>query len=168
MTDRYKSKELELILSQKLGGNKARITFLSYLIVSILKIRSVNFKRLAIGYDNGVLLSSKLRRVQRFFRFYSFSESLYCQLIKTMLPIEGKYELSLDRTNWKLGKVNINILFLSVVYKGVGLPIFWCSLGNKRGNSSQEERKDLLNRFMINFGDENGSRFNCTSFINDN
>ncbi|MDW7690487.1 IS4 family transposase [Flammeovirgaceae bacterium SG7u.111] len=154
MTSLYKSKELQLILQQELGGNKARITLLSYLIISVLKVRSVNFKRLATGYDNGVLLSSKLRRVQRFFSQFTFAEALYCKLIMKTLPIEGKYELSLDRTNWKLGQLNINILFLSVIYKGVGLPVFWCTLGNKRGNSSQKERKDLLNRFMLNFGDD--------------
>jgi len=154
MIDPHKSKELQLILTQELGGNKARITLLGYLVVSVLKVRDVNFKRLASGYDNGALLSSKLRRVQRFFRQFKFEEALYCRLIINMLPIKGKYPLSMDRTNWKLGRANINILFLSVVYKGVGLPIFWCTLGDKRGNSSQEERKDLLNRFMANFGED--------------
>lgn len=147
-----KSKELQSILKQELGGNQARITLLSYVIMSLLKVRSVNFKHLATGYHNGAQLYSKLRRIQRFFRQFEFSQTLYSQLLIKMLPVKGSYQLSLDRTNWKLGKLNINLLFLSVIYQGVGLPIFWCVLGNKRGNSSQEERIKLLNQFISHFG----------------
>lgn len=144
--------ELQSILQCNLGGNKARTTLLSYLLTSILKVRSVNFKRLATGYHNGARLYSKLRRIQRFFREFEFAEAAYCRLLIDMLPVKGKYQLSLDRTNWKFGKININLLFLSVIYQGVGLPIFWCVLGDKRGNSSQEERIGLLNRFIHYFG----------------
>lgn len=48
-----KINELQAILKKELQGNKARIHCLSYLIVSMLKMRSVNFKQLAIGYHNG-------------------------------------------------------------------------------------------------------------------
>lgn len=149
-----KSSELRSILKQELGGNLARITLLSFLITSMLKVRSVNFKRLATGYHNGAKLSSKLRRIQRFFREFEFPEAAYCRLLSKMMPVKGPYQLSLDRTNWKLGSLNINLLFLSVIYKGVSLPILWCVLGDKRGNSSQEERISLLNRFIEYFGSE--------------
>lgn len=152
MKSHDKSSKLASILKQEVAGNKARLNMLSYLISSLLKVRSVNFNRLATGYHNGAQLSSKIRRIQRFFSEFEFQESVYCQLIIKMLPISGKYCLSLDRTNWKLGKRNINILFLSVLYEGVGLPVFWCVLGDKRGNSSQTERIELLERFMAHFG----------------
>ncbi len=154
MKSPYKSNELTLVLQQELGGNKARVTLLSYLVISVLKVRCVNFKRLATGYHNGAKLGSKLRRIQRFFRQFEFTEVLYCQLVAKMLPVKDRYALSMDRTNWKLGSLNINLLFLSVIYKGVGLPIFWCVLGDKRGNSSQAERIELLNRFMHYFGED--------------
>lgn len=32
------------------------------------------------------------------------------------------------------------------------MPVLWCSLGNKRGNSSQQERIDLLTKFMAFIG----------------
>ena len=149
-----KSNELRSLLKQELGGNLARITLLSFLITSMLKVRSVNFKRLATGYHNGAKLSSKLRRIQRFFRHFEFPETAYCCLMVKMLPVKGRYQLSLDRTNWKLGTLNINLLFLSVIYKGVSLPVLWCVLGDKRGNSSQAERIDLLYRFIEYFGSE--------------
>lgn len=149
-----KSNELRSILKQELGGNLARMTLMSFLITSMLKVRSVNFARLAAGYHNGANHSSKLRRIQRFFCQFEFTEPLYCRLLAKMLPVQGRYQLSLDRTNWKLGRLNINLLFLSVIYQGVSLPIFWCVLGDKRGNSSQQERIRLLEQFIKYFGQD--------------
>jgi hypothetical protein len=71
-----KSKELQVILKQELGENQARLTLLSYLIISLLKIRRVNFKCWATIH-NGAQLYSKLRRVQMFFRQFTFSESFF-------------------------------------------------------------------------------------------
>lgn len=146
--------QLSSILSQELGGNKARLTLLSHLVLSMLKVRDVNFRQLATGYYNGARLSSRVRRIQRFFRQFRFERRSYGRLLMRMMPVQGSYPLSLDRTNWKLGGRNINLLFLSVIYQGVGIPIFWCVLGDKRGNSSQEERILLLSRFMEVFGSD--------------
>ena len=65
-------------------------------------------------------------------------------------PDEAVY-LSMDRTNWKWGRANINILMLSVVYKGVAIPLLWKAL-NKQGNSNTQERIDLMNRYQELFG----------------
>ncbi len=48
----------------------------------------------------------------------------------------------MDRTNWKFGKANINILTIGVVYKGVAFPLTW-KLLDKQGNSNTEERKEV-------------------------
>ncbi len=40
---------------------------------------------------------------------------------------------------------------LSIVYKGIAIPIFW-DLLDKRGNSNATERKELLNKFIHCFG----------------
>ncbi len=40
---------------------------------------------------------------------------------------------------------------LSIVYKGIAIPIFW-ELLDKRGNSNTSERKKLLNKFINCFG----------------
>ena len=34
----------------------------------------------------------------------------------------------MDRTNWQWGKKNINILMLSITYKGIAIPLFWSLL----------------------------------------
>jgi hypothetical protein len=62
-----------------------------------------------------------------------------------------KVQLTLDRTNWKWGKRNINILMLAIVYRGIAIPILWTLL-NKRGNSDTKERIALIQRFIAIFG----------------
>jgi hypothetical protein len=58
----------------------------------------------------------------------------------------------MDRTNWKFGQTNINILVLGVIFLGVSIPLLWTFLGDKRGNSDQKERIDLMQRFIRLFG----------------
>ena len=56
----------------------------------------------------------------------------------------------MDRTNWKLGQLNINILVLALAYKGIAVPLFWTLLP-KHGNSNTEERMQRMNRFLETF-----------------
>jgi len=51
----------------------------------------------------------------------------------------------------KFGKTDINILMLSVCYKGVAIPIIWMLLP-KRGNSNYKERKELIDQYIKLFG----------------
>ncbi len=50
-----------------------------------------------------------------------------------------------------MGKRNINILMLAIVYRGIAIPILWTLL-NKRGNSDTKERIALIQRFIAIFG----------------
>ncbi|EXX08395.1 hypothetical protein J871_4128, partial [Acinetobacter baumannii 25750_8] len=72
------------------------------------------------------------------------------QLIFNMFSFD-QVQLTLDRTNWKWGKRNINILMLAIVYRGIAIPILWTLL-NKRGNSDTKERIALIQRFIAIFG----------------
>ena len=60
-----------------------------------------------------------------------------------MLPHQPPYRLAMDRTNWKFGEININILTLAIVYKGVAFPIL-ISMLDKRGNSNTLERIAII------------------------
>ena len=64
---------------------------------------------------------------------------------------DADYYLALDRTNWKWGGININLLVLAVVYRGAAIPVYWLPL-NKRGNSNSRERIALVQRFIGEFG----------------
>jgi len=56
--------------------------------------------------------------------------------------------MSIDRTNWKIGTKNINVLFIGLLLpNGTFIPILW-QLYNKRGNSSEGERCELIERFF--------------------
>lgn len=50
-----------------------------------------------------------------------------------------------------MGKKDINILLLSVAYKGISLPLFW-SVSNDAGSSSTSERKDVLKKLLERIG----------------
>jgi len=72
-------------------------------------------------------INSNYRRLQRF-----ISEELipYRILAKLIVAIKGldkqkSWKLSMDRTNWRLGKIDINILYLGVCYKNVAIPLFF-------------------------------------------
>jgi hypothetical protein len=148
--DKYS--DFQAILSKELPVNGARLKFMVLLIMSLLKVQSVSFERLAQGFDREVKLGSNLRRIQRFFAKFDLCGDLIARILFKMLPLAGPFRLTLDRTNWKYGKHNINILLLGIIYKGLSVPILWVFLGDKRGNSNQKERIALLQRFINLFG----------------
>jgi hypothetical protein len=73
------------------------------------------------------------------------------RLLFGLFAKDGKVYLSMDRTtwpNWRWGRRPINILMLSMVYKGTAIPIYWSMIpGN--GNSNTQARIDLVNRFIV-------------------
>ena len=152
--DKYS--DLQIILQNELPINAARIKFIVLILTALLKVQNVNYQRLTEGFDNEVELSSTLRRIQRFFATFDLCSDLVARLLYKLMPEEvftnGKLELTLDRTNWKFGSTNINILMLAVIYKGVALPLLFTFLGDKRGNSDQKERIALIERFIRLFG----------------
>jgi hypothetical protein len=67
------------------------------------------------------------------------------------LPDKKSLTLVMDRTNWKLGQANINVLMLGVSYKNVAFPLMF-KLLDKKGNSNTKERIELINDFIKWFG----------------
>jgi hypothetical protein len=89
---------------------------------------------------------TRAQRIKRFMR-YELPPELIARFVLSLLPA-GKIWLILDRTHWKLGKVDINVLLLSVSWKASSLPLMWTVL-NRSGNSHTSDRKALLQRFLI-------------------
>ncbi|WP_156906825.1 hypothetical protein [Desulforegula conservatrix] len=49
--------------------------------------------------------------------------------LSRLLPTtELKWVLAMDRTNWKIGKININILVIGVAHMGIAFPLIWATL----------------------------------------
>ena len=96
---------------------------------------------------------SNLRRIQRFIAKYVLNLDLVARMIFLLLPVKTGLVLSMDRTNWKFGDFDINVLMLGVTYKGIAFPLMF-SLLPKKGNSNWEERKAIIERFIRLFGYE--------------
>ena len=143
-------KLVEIFKDDKL--NLARIKFISLFIIALSKVQTVGFEKLAVAFDGKTKTSSSLRRIQRFISGYALDTNIIARLIFSLLPNDPPYRLAMDRTNWKFGSKNINILVLSVIYQGVSFPIMF-SMMNKFGNSSTKERIDLIKRYIKLFGD---------------
>jgi Transposase DDE domain. len=147
--------ELSESLNGYFGYDKRRIDCLVKLLLALVVAQTVNLKRLSVLMFGKAKVDSHYRRLQRFFSDFRFD---YCALARLLFHIfklaQGKHYLILDRTNWQLGKKNINLLFLCVAYKKIAIPIFWLAL-NKRGNSSTRERIALIQRFIRVFGKDN-------------
>ena len=146
--------ELVEILNGYFGWNKARMSCFVGMIVSLIKVRTVNMAELACGFSSAAQQDSRYKRIKRFFQGFQIDLTASAAWVISYMGLSGQaLQLSIDRTNWLWGKSNINILMLSVVYKGVAIPLLW-KLLPKRGNSDTAERIELIQRFINLFGKE--------------
>lgn len=139
-------------IADHLKINKSRANLIALFIITAIQRTTVNLAKLATAFPRKTKPASNYRRLQRFFSFFKFSKETVARLIAGLVPLVT-FGLSMDRTNWKWGKVDINILVLGIVYKGICFPIFWMLLP-KRGNSNTEERIKIINWFLKTFGKE--------------
>lgn len=138
--------ELMQSLRKPMGLNKASLNCLCELIVSLVLFRTVNLPQLAAGMPGTSLLESKQRRLQRFLaKWPSKMDWLGPWLLNWFYSSDERISLTIDRTNWKIGKVHVNFLVVGVVYRRMAIPILFTLLG-KAGNSNCKERQDLLLR----------------------
>jgi hypothetical protein len=152
---------LKTLFGKHLNWHGSRITFLSLFIISMLQERTVNLTQISNGFATKGKKSGKVRRTEDFFRKFEINYDDIARLLSSFIDNISKWTLTMDRTNWKIGKVNINILYLAVAYKSIAIPLFWSllqikddtgELYTKRGNSSTEERIEIINRFIKVFG----------------
>jgi len=149
----YKSSELISILTQNFSGkmNLARIKFLGLFMCALCKVQTVCFEKLAPAFESEAKTVSSLRRIQRFMAGYVLENDLIARVIFKILPHQPPYRLAMDRTNWKFGEQNINVLTLAVIYQGVAFPIL-ISMLDKRGNSNTNERIRMIDGYINLFG----------------
>ncbi len=131
--------------------NKARVKLISLFIIALNQVRTVNFEKLAIAFDHNAKKDSSLRRIQRFIAGFDLQYDLIARLVFNLLPAKPPYRLSMDRTNWKFGSKNINILVLAITYKGIAFPLLF-KVEPKAGNSSTQQRINIINNYIKLFG----------------
>ena len=115
------------IMQENLGPvmNLTRIKLLAFVLHALCVVQTVSLHKIASAMPTGVERDSNLRRLQRFLAGYALNIDLVAKVIFTLLPVKTGLVLSLDRTNWKFGEVNINILMLGVTYKGVAFTMLF-------------------------------------------
>jgi hypothetical protein len=150
-----KSTQLISILSENLEGkmNLARIKFFGLFICALCKLQTVCFEKLATAFETDARAGSSLRRIQRFMAYYALDTDLIARMIFSLLPHKPPFTLAMDRTNWKFGETNINVLTLAITYQGIAFPLLMLML-DKRGNSDTPERIKIIDRYIKLFGYE--------------
>lgn len=137
------------LLPWNLSRTKCFVSMVLGLIIS----GSVQQHKMALGFTEDCKSESICARIRDFFRSFSFNFEEYSQAIISMTSLTGPFSLALDRTNWKFGALDINLLVLAVVITDkFALPILWKALP-KAGNSNSAERVDLLRTFIKIFGE---------------
>ena len=79
------------------------------------------------------------------------SQSEMARLTVRLLKLKPPFVIATRRTEWQLGKSWVNVLMLSIGYKGVAIPLFWLVLEQK-GCSDNAERSAVLQQFIDEFG----------------
>ena len=144
-------RSLERTLADNLPWNKARIKFVARFLLALYSQRTVNLTKLATAFAGHASEGSNYKRLQRFLHSFALPDAQVARFVVKQLGGAGPYTLALDRTNWKLGASEINILLLSLVWRGIGFPLVWFVLPHA-GNSDTSERITLLTIFIDLFG----------------
>ena len=95
-------------------------------------------------------INSAYTRLIRFFKIKKIDD--FCigiiRLIIHLVDFQDEVYMSIDRTNWKIGLININVCYIGLILpNGIFIPVLW-RLYNKRGNTSEVERIELIERFF--------------------
>ncbi len=135
------------------GLSNDRRETLSQLTLGLLSARTTNLSVLAGERVAAATTASTHRRYRRFFQFADPGEDWAAPVVTTLAGLEGPRTLILDRTNWKLGRREINLLMLSVKTRRDRLGLMWTVL-DRAGNSGARERIDLIERYIACFGQE--------------
>ena len=127
--------------------SKTRLETLAVLLVGLANGRTVNLSHLASQFPGAALHSSNYRRLQRFFQHVRLDGDIAARLIVRMLNLGRPKLLALDRTNWKLGSRDVNILVLGIVTRRFRVPLLWTLLDHA-GNSDTAQRIALMRRYL--------------------
>ena len=129
---------------------KSRLECFAQIIISIIENCSVIGKDMALGINNKSKYKSKIQRIYRFFKDQQFNYAQVAEFILSIFACD-QHILVLDRTCWKYGKKDINILFLAIVIGNISVPIYWRML-NHSGTCDHLLMKEILDSFIDNFG----------------
>ena len=138
-------------VSRTIGLSNDRLQTLVVLIQGLINARTVNLTHLAGAFHGEAKPTSNYRRLQRFFQYVRLDGDWLAKALVTLLGLKPPYRLCLDRTNWMVGRKDVNLLVLCIVTRRARIPVLWDILDH-RGCSTMAQRQALLVRFMALFG----------------
>ena len=149
----HKSSEILTVILPifKASMNLAHIKCLSMLLGALCTVQTVCLSKLAGAFGDKASRESSFRRIQRFMAQLVLDFDVVAEYLRSRIPLDGPYTLTMDRTNWKLGELNANALVSGIAYDYMSFPILF-SLLPKRGNSNYKERIDVMQWFIRLFG----------------
>lgn len=104
--------------------------------------------------DIGTAQVAKEQRIRRFLSNPNLSPvqllPVFIHLLHPLLIGLPAIVFSMDRTCWKRRKQHVNILMVSVSFRGRAIPVYW-TVTNRAGNSSFEEWKQVLTPVITHF-----------------
>ena len=110
----------------------------------------VNSKKKAVKGKNKSETANENACYRRLIRFFKMKEiDDFIEGIRLLMMSITEMDLTyliIDRSNWKRGKKNINLLTIGTLMTNIFIPFYWIQL-DKRGNSNFEDRKSLINQF---------------------
>ena len=147
---------------------KSRLESLCVLVFGVFVARTVNLSHLACHFPGRARSSSNYRRLQRFFEQVDFDYDRLAEFLVAMMGLQaGPWRLTMDRTNWRLGRRDVNILMIGIVNRAIAIPVCWRVL-DKAGNSNTKERIAILEHVLRLFGvDKIASLLADREFIGD-
>ncbi len=140
-------------LKQRIDWPAAAIHFLASFLVAFVVAKTVTLNQIANAFPGAAQQASHLQRIERFLAQARLPHEAFARAIAALLNLPQPWTLALDRTNWTVGKKEINLLVLAIVHQGVAFPLLWSVL-DKKGASNTNERIALIERFVALFGKE--------------
>jgi hypothetical protein len=134
-------------ITGKIQGTRHAVKFIGRIIISFVKMRTSNPAVIANAMESRANPESNYKQIQRFLKSFKWRASGFAGFQLELLKLRGKLDLVVDRTQWKFGKVWINLLTVSVVYRGVSVPMGW-KVFSKKGNLSGKKHVRVLRNVL--------------------
>lgn len=142
--------DLQKTLTPHVQLGKSRLETLCLLVLGMINARTVNLSHIASERPARAKVASTYRRLQRFFQHVTLHDDWSVGIVVALIGNPDRWYLCLDRTNWKIGKSDVNVLVLAVVTERYRVPLMWTFLEHS-GNSTTKQRIDLMQRYLALF-----------------
>jgi hypothetical protein len=134
------------------GYSKATVKTFTEIVTAVIQVRSTSLykckdKMKQVSQKKKTQADSHYKKLLRFFALHGMEK--FCdRLFMFLFHLMGSDAnlLVMDRSNWKRGKKNINLLTLGILCQHCFIPLVWKQM-DKRGNSNFCERRFLMQRF---------------------